>query len=373
LFQGLAPSTIMVDLYELERRLRDADRDLRAAENRAAVMSNRLSINPVSSPAVEKYRAARREVQAKAKEFDAATAGLRRVNDDISVWTARADRIRRRIGRREFWTGPVGVGLTCSAEAIALLVVALVLMASINLLVGAIVFVALGTAAITSTVLVAGARRRSLEPEIDYLQSEVDASERGAATYAEDQRSAERRLRLTRSELDSAQQTLDDLSRCVRPLVEHDEAQRDLEGARRRYDQALARCQEARAKDRLRLLRRNWRGLRNTQFERFVQEVFECLGYRTELTKVTGDQGIDVIATRNGVRWAIQCKGYAGNVGNDAVQQAYTGRAIYRCDRCMVVTNSGFTASAREAARHTECVLVDGRDLPALILGELRL
>lgn len=73
------------------------------------------------------------------------------------------------------------------------------------------------------------------------------------------------------------------------------------------------------------LLLRDWRHLRGLAFEQFLVEVFEALGYVVETTKASGDQSVDLIAVKDGIRIAIQAKGYDGNVGNDAVRQAYPG------------------------------------------------
>ncbi len=106
-------------------------------------------------------------------------------------------------------------------------------------------------------------------------------------------------------------------------------------------------------------------------FERFLEEVFEVLGYDdVERTKATGDQGVDLIVTDGSQRIAIQAKLYSSNVSNDAVQQAVAGMAIYNCDRCAVITNSEFTNSARELARANGCKLINGRRLRRIIRGE---
>jgi HJR/Mrr/RecB family endonuclease len=122
---------------------------------------------------------------------------------------------------------------------------------------------------------------------------------------------------------------------------------------------------------RLKLLRCDWRYFKDREFEVFIREVFECLGYRTELTAKTGDQGIDVIAEKSGVRWGIQCKGNSNPLGNKPVQEAVAGLKFYQCDRCMVITTSWFTSGGIALARVNDCFLVKGRDIPRLIKGEL--
>ena len=84
-------------------------------------------------------------------------------------------------------------------------------------------------------------------------------------------------------------------------------------------------------------------------------------GFREiELTRASGDQGVDILATRNGKRYAIQCKNYEGTVGNFAVQEAYAGARFYGCDEAAVVCPGEFTRAARELAASTGVHLWDG-------------
>ena len=47
----------------------------------------------------------------------------------------------------------------------------------------------------------------------------------------------------------------------------------------------------------------------------------------------------------------IQCKCYSGNVGNSAIQEAFSGKSIYNADIAVVLTNSYFTKQAIEDAQ----------------------
>lgn len=67
---------------------------------------------------------------------------------------------------------------------------------------------------------------------------------------------------------------------------------------------------------------------------------------KVEITKKSGDQGIDIIAYNDGKKYGIQCKHYKGKVSNKAVQEAHTGAAYYNCDVAVVMTTGHFTQSA---------------------------
>ena len=79
-----------------------------------------------------------------------------------------------------------------------------------------------------------------------------------------------------------------------------------------------------------------------------------------EVTRGSGDYGIDILAEKDGVTYAIQCKRYATPVGVKAVQEAYAGRDYY--DRMVgaVMTNQYFTTPAVEAAKKLKILLWDG-------------
>ena len=78
-----------------------------------------------------------------------------------------------------------------------------------------------------------------------------------------------------------------------------------------------------------------------------------------EVTKGSGDYGVDILAEKDGVTYAIQCKRYEEAVGVKAVQEAYAGREYY--DRMVgaVMTNQYFTEPAVQAAKKLKILLWD--------------
>jgi len=132
-------------------------------------------------------------------------------------------------------------------------------------------------------------------------------------------------------------------------------------------------CRQSSTFRRQQLLRRDWKALRSVPFENFLEEVFRELDYVVETTKVTGDQGADLIVSKQGHRIAIQVKGYFSSVSNSAVQEAHTAKDYYRCEASAVITNSKFTSGAEDVASKVGCTLIDEDRLPALILGQIDL
>jgi len=98
------------------------------------------------------------------------------------------------------------------------------------------------------------------------------------------------------------------------------------------------------------------------EFESFVCAMFTKLGYKSSVTKSSGDQGLDVIAEKDNTRLGIQAKCYSNKVNNKAVQEIVGALAHYKCDKGIVVTNHYFTESAKELAKSNNVVLWD-RDI----------
>ena len=86
-----------------------------------------------------------------------------------------------------------------------------------------------------------------------------------------------------------------------------------------------------------------------------------------KITPASGDHGIDILALKNEITYAIQCKCYSDNVGNAAVQQAHTGKSLYHKDIAVVITNRYFTAQAIEEAQSLGVKLWDRDKLNEMI------
>lgn len=95
-------------------------------------------------------------------------------------------------------------------------------------------------------------------------------------------------------------------------------------------------------------------------FEFYCAELLENNGFQEiKVTKSSGDYGIDILAEKDGITYAIQCKCYGTPVGVKAVQEAYAGRDYYDCMVGAVMTNQYFTAPAVEAAKKLKILLWD--------------
>lgn len=104
-------------------------------------------------------------------------------------------------------------------------------------------------------------------------------------------------------------------------------------------------------------------------YEKACAEYLERNGYlNVKITPASGDQGVDIIAEKNGMKYGIQCKFYSQPVGNKAVQEIYSGILYYSCDKAVVMTNNDFTKSARELAAATGVELWGNMTLDRILL-----
>lgn len=103
-------------------------------------------------------------------------------------------------------------------------------------------------------------------------------------------------------------------------------------------------------------------------FEKWCSELLGKAGFvDIHLTKSSGDQGVDIIAVKDEIRYAFQCKCYSSDLGNHPVQEVHAGKSLYNCHVGVVVTNRYFTSGAKELAKATGTLLWDRDKLKSMI------
>lgn len=101
-------------------------------------------------------------------------------------------------------------------------------------------------------------------------------------------------------------------------------------------------------------------GMDGRSFEYWCADLLKYNGFtNVKVTPGSGDQGVDIIALKDGEKYAIQCKRYSKDLSNKSVQEVNTGRTIYGCSKAAVMTNQGFTSGAVQAARAVDVQLWD--------------
>lgn len=103
-------------------------------------------------------------------------------------------------------------------------------------------------------------------------------------------------------------------------------------------------------------------------FEFFCHKLLIKNGFENvTVTKGSGDQGIDIIAFKDGIKYGIQCKCYTSAIGNKAVQEAFSGKTFYNCHVGVVLANRKFTKSAVKLAEKNGIILWDRSVLEKLV------
>lgn len=107
------------------------------------------------------------------------------------------------------------------------------------------------------------------------------------------------------------------------------------------------------------------RKLSPRQFEDYIANLFQHLGFRTEVVGGSYDGGIDIIATRNGEKYYIQCKKFiTSQVPVGAVRDFYgaiVDRQVYT--KAFFITTNVFTLEAEKFCEDKPIELIDGPKL----------
>lgn len=103
-------------------------------------------------------------------------------------------------------------------------------------------------------------------------------------------------------------------------------------------------------------------------FEVFVGQTLEHHGFSNiTYTPATNDYGVDLLAFKENIKYAIQCKRYSTTVGSAAVQEVVSGIAYYKCDKGVVVTNNFYTTNALNLAQANNIDLIDKTELAKML------
>jgi restriction system protein len=105
-------------------------------------------------------------------------------------------------------------------------------------------------------------------------------------------------------------------------------------------------------------------GMTPVEYEHLVARTLRNYGWHAGTTKGSGDQGVDVLASKAPFRLVIQCKLYTNSVGNAAVQEAISAREWEGATHGAVVSNAKYTKAAKELAHKSGIMLWHHDDLP---------
>lgn len=109
-------------------------------------------------------------------------------------------------------------------------------------------------------------------------------------------------------------------------------------------------------------------GMEGHRFEYACADILKMNGFKNvKVTQGSGDYGVDIIAYKNGKKYAVQCKRYSHKLDNKPIQEVKAGLAYYNCDIGAVMTNQYFTEPAKELARINGVKLWDRNALSKML------
>lgn len=111
------------------------------------------------------------------------------------------------------------------------------------------------------------------------------------------------------------------------------------------------------------------RAMHPNQFEDYITDMYSRLGYDAEQVGGAYDGGIDVIATKDGIKHYIQCKKYiTSKVGVSETRDFYGAMAGKLANgKGIFITTNVFSTEAEKFAEDKPIELIDGSDLIKLI------
>ncbi len=95
------------------------------------------------------------------------------------------------------------------------------------------------------------------------------------------------------------------------------------------------------------------------KFENLCFQKFRSQGWQVKETPVSGDQGVDLIASIGDLRLCIQCKDHQKAIGNKAVQEVYAGKKYWSGTHAILISRSGFTKAAQKLALSSKVILIN--------------
>lgn len=109
------------------------------------------------------------------------------------------------------------------------------------------------------------------------------------------------------------------------------------------------------------------------KFEDYVAKLYKNMGYSVKQTKRTGDGGKDMIATKNGQTYFVECKRYSDPI-NVHKMRDFVGACVLggKDVKGIYVTTSSFTNDAKSAANRIGIQMIDGNKLMSMIRSKTR-
>ena len=138
------------------------------------------------------------------------------------------------------------------------------------------------------------------------------------------------------------------------------EARRAAEKARWEAERAKQAAERAELRKRI----DHWLSLRGIQFEKELAALYRQQGYQVRSTPVSGDQGIDLILTKDDTTTVVQCKGQKGPASPAVVRELFGSlHAFEGANHAILACTGGFTQGVKDFARGKRITLISAIEM----------
>lgn len=106
--------------------------------------------------------------------------------------------------------------------------------------------------------------------------------------------------------------------------------------------------------------------MKPSEYEQVVANHFKQLGYKTTVSPLTNDYGIDVFATKNKMKIAIQVKMFGGStrpINRQMVMELHGAKDYFDCTKAVIATNGRIIDNALEVAKKLKVEILE---IPAI-------
>ena len=152
------------------------------------------------------------------------------------------------------------------------------------------------------------------------------------------------------------QANLEEVQRQERLRQEAEKRQREAERLQQRRQQEANRLQQ-------RKRQQYWESLSGLEFEQELGNLYRAQGYSVKSTPTSGDQGVDLILTKNGKTTVVQCKAHKNPAVPSVVRDLFGSMHHFKADSAILACTGGFTDGVVKFARGKPVQLISARDI----------
>ena len=103
--------------------------------------------------------------------------------------------------------------------------------------------------------------------------------------------------------------------------------------------------------------------MKGVRFEESLADLYRKMGYSVRQTKGSGDEGIDLILEKEGIKIVVQCKGHAKPIGVGVVRDLYGAMMHFGAPTAVLACPAGFTEGVMQFVRGKPIKLVSAKEL----------